>query len=674
MVKQKKWARNSILGLLKSSTAALAMSNKGEIKRDRRSSTKHTFFPGNEILGNRLSSVSEFIIDSDSIAKAAWDVLVMLITIYLSYVIPYSISFYSDVNANLWHCVGVIYLLDILLNLNTAYITRGMRVYSRKRIIKHYLSTWLIFDLIISFPYEFMFLEQLNYSITHPNAFDIQSKDKLRLLLVIKLFRLVKYKRVMFNLQDLFPGHFVYNLTSIFTYLVFVSLLLHVTACVFNIVYCMNLLEIYENPLQLFSDSFTRYLHFLLLSTETMTSVGYGEFRINTDEENIFAMLAMVMTSGLLGYIVGGVSAALKKSYQLSYYFRDIHRKTTVYCNINNIDKQLKDRVMSFMRNLKYLYSTNLVKEEDFLNLLSSPLKEEIFSYIRGDTLLRLHKFRQLSTQCQRMIGHALKLEIFGPSDLIIKQDQLTDEVYFIIGGHVEVFHQYTSTAFRLLSKPEYFGEIGFFFGTRRTASLKSEGFSELLKLNKFDFEKILRTMPKDKEKIDVMQRNFKNYGLATADVHCYLCNKLGHVASGCDLYIFNKGDFSLLNYSRKIRPNTNLKREDKSNKDHEFFSRYNIQTRKGKEMEPKDIFKHNASLAREARMYTESVDGFFRRNSKMLSMISGSEIIEEESCSSNGSDSSRENFLSFRLSRSGLFDSRCSVDSQVSSNRSIGN
>ena len=122
------------------------------------------------------------------------------------------------------------------------------------------------------------------------------------------------------------------------------------------------------------------------------------------------------------------------------------------------------------------------------------------------------------------------------------------------MNGNVEVFHQLSSTTFKLLPKPPYFGEIGFFVGVPRTASVKSLGFSELLMLRKLDFENILKTMPRDKVKIDKLKRNFKNYGLEALDINCYLCKELGHIAPKCNQYIYNKKTISSLNCSRKLQ------------------------------------------------------------------------------------------------------------------------
>ena len=661
-MKKKNWARNSIQGILQNEflSQTLQLSE----RRTRSSKLKNEFFPANNIPRNRFTTTSKFIIDNDSRVKVAWDIMVMLLTSYLSYVIPLSLSFYSDSSISLWYFVSSVYLLDILISCNTSYTSFGMKVFGRRLILKNYFRKWLLIDIISSFPCELLFLDKIQYDIDYPSPIDAGNTNPLRLLLLLKLLHIAKYKKIMFNLQDLFPGHFVYNLTSLFTYLLFVSLLLHTMACAFNAIYCINPFEMYDNTSQLFIDNTTRYLHFLLLFTETITSVGFGEFRTNTIEEKIFIIFSMAMTSGLLGFIIGGIDANLSKSNHLNYYFRDIQRRIKAFCNNNDIDKKLRFRINDFLRTLMELYLRNLFKEEAFLSLLSFPLKEEIFSYIRGDTLLRLDTLSELSIPCLRMIGYSLKLHIHGPNDLIIKEGQLTDELYFIMGGNFEVFHQQSSTTFKLLPKPPYFGEIGFFVGAPRTASVKSSGFSELLMLSKVEFDKILKTLPRDKEKIDTIKRNFKTYGLEVLDIHCYLCKELGHIASKCYQYIYNKPKPIGLDGSRKINVNKKLKREEQAFfQDKMQWRRLNLQSRRGRDIDASELFKDNPYLGNLANRYLGTVDVANRRNSKFLVMIdSYDKIDDEESILSDGSSASRDLIFGFELPRIGA---RLSFESQ---------
>ena len=146
---------------------------------------------------------------TQSYIKVVWDIMVMFLIIHLTYTIPISISFYSDSNINLWYFVSCVYLLDILISCNTSYTSLGMKAYSRKLIFNNYIRNWLLIDLISSFPCELLFIDKMQYDINYPSPFHSENTNPLRLLLLLKLLHLAKYKKIIFNLQDLFPGHFV---------------------------------------------------------------------------------------------------------------------------------------------------------------------------------------------------------------------------------------------------------------------------------------------------------------------------------------------------------------------------------------------------------------------------------------------------------------------------------
>ena len=138
---------------------------------------RNEFFPVNNRYNNRLDTTSKFIIDNDSIVKVVWDIMVMLLTIYLTYTIPISISFYSDSNINLWYFVSCVYLLDILISCNTSYTSLGMKVYSRKLIFNNYIRNWLLIDLISSFPCELLFIDKMQYDINYPSPFHSENTN-----------------------------------------------------------------------------------------------------------------------------------------------------------------------------------------------------------------------------------------------------------------------------------------------------------------------------------------------------------------------------------------------------------------------------------------------------------------------------------------------------------------
>ncbi|OMJ93410.1 hypothetical protein SteCoe_3655 [Stentor coeruleus] len=667
MSKSKRWIRNSVEKSIAACTIKAINSDKKNEEAYLKKKSKHTFFPGNEILGSRMLLKTKFIIDGDSYIKIFWDTAIMLLTIAITYLIPYSVSFYYDYPRKFWRFLSSAYLLDMALTFNTSYFNQGARITDRKHIAINYLKTWFFIDLISSFPFENYFYDQLNYNINSALLAPQTSRSQLRFLLLFKLGRLFKYRILVFNVRDLCSVPFINKLTSTLSYFLAASLSLHFMACLFNIVYCESLHETYENYDKLYISTYTRYIRFFLRSIETMTSVGYGEFTVKTNEEKILMMLVMSMTSGLLGYFVGGFQSEIEKSNHVTYYFRDILRKTKLYCHRNNISHGLKSRIMNYIRNLRQLYKDNLIKEQDILDILSSPMREEVFSYIRGHFLIRLEDFSYLSGTCLRAVCYHLRLQIFGPNDLIVKQGELTNDLYFVVGGIVEVFHHFSSTTFKHLNKFSHFGEISFFTSLPRTASVKSWNYSEVLYLRQHEFFQILDSMPRDKDRMITLKRNLQIYGIGVLKIRCYLCLAAGHVASNCTKYIISVKPSSInpsiqkyrnlnANYSRKIVVSNQ-------------FQRYNFHSVRGLETSPDAIFKSNKYLAKRAELYNSWMNGMDRKNSQLISLITVNEKEdpeeeEDKQSSSESSNSSRENFIQFEFSRSERFSTLFSAES----------
>ena len=48
------------------------------------------------------------------------------------------------------------FMLDIFVNFNTGFYTRGNLITARKLIIKNYVSTWFLIDVLASFPYNLL--------------------------------------------------------------------------------------------------------------------------------------------------------------------------------------------------------------------------------------------------------------------------------------------------------------------------------------------------------------------------------------------------------------------------------------------------------------------------------------------------------------------------------------
>ena len=53
--------------------------------------------------------------------------------------------------------MDVTFMTDIIVAFNTGFYKKGYLVMKRKEIVKNYLKTWFVLDLMASFPYSWVF-------------------------------------------------------------------------------------------------------------------------------------------------------------------------------------------------------------------------------------------------------------------------------------------------------------------------------------------------------------------------------------------------------------------------------------------------------------------------------------------------------------------------------------
>lgn len=102
----------------------------------------------------------------DSLCKAIWDWIVLLLVIYTAIEVPYNVAFILPIfkkvqlknNAleiiNL--SVDILFIIDVAINFRTTYVQgRSVKVVCQpKKIARHYLKTWFFVDFLSAIPFE----------------------------------------------------------------------------------------------------------------------------------------------------------------------------------------------------------------------------------------------------------------------------------------------------------------------------------------------------------------------------------------------------------------------------------------------------------------------------------------------------------------------------------------
>uniref|UniRef100_A0A4W3IHJ8 Potassium voltage-gated channel, subfamily H (eag-related), member 3 n=1 Tax=Callorhinchus milii TaxID=7868 RepID=A0A4W3IHJ8_CALMI len=264
---------------------------------------------------------SRFILLHYGTFKAGWDWLILLATFYVAVTVPYNVCFSVSRDDNSAASrnppsvsdifVEILFMLDIMLNFRTTYVSKsGQVVYDPRSICVHYVTTWFFVDLIAALPFDLLY-----YFGVHL----LKTVRLLRLLrLLQKLDRYSQYSAVVLTL-----------LMSMF------ALIAHWMACIW---YFIGQKEIEANDLTTWEIGWlhelaksistsvnstllggpsirSSYITSLYFALSSLTSVGFGNVSANTDAEKIFSICTMLIGALMHAVVFGNVTAIIQRMY-----------------------------------------------------------------------------------------------------------------------------------------------------------------------------------------------------------------------------------------------------------------------------------------------------------------------------------------------------------------------
>jgi hypothetical protein len=154
------------------------------------------------------------------------------------------ISLFSVINFFYFSCnifPMAIFLIDILVNMNTAYYSKGEYVIQKKKIIKNYINNYLFFDFLSVLPFIVKFFLFYNNSM-----FEIFFFFRL-----IKLRKLILKMDAYLRLESKPQG--IFNLCKLLFLIIFIA---HICGC------CWNSLALIEKRSDIIDNWHFRYLNY----------------------------------------------------------------------------------------------------------------------------------------------------------------------------------------------------------------------------------------------------------------------------------------------------------------------------------------------------------------------------------------------------------------------------
>ncbi|XP_077304549.1 voltage-gated delayed rectifier potassium channel KCNH8-like [Lithobates pipiens] len=427
---------------------------------------------------------SRFVLLHYGTFKAGWDWLILLATFYVAVTVPYNVCFaaawdehsssrsppsVSDI------FVEILFMLDILLNFRTTYVSKsGQVVYDPRSICVHYATTWFFVDLIAALPFDLLY------------AFSVNVYFGVHLLKTVRLLRLLRLLQKL----DRYSQYSAVVLTLLMSMF---ALLAHWMACVWYFIgqkeidvneigwlhefskrlgmpytlvqrYVLSVNTsshpnssdlINQTTVELVGGPSLRssYITSLYFALSSLTSVGFGNVSANTDAEKIFSICTMLIGALMHAVVFGNVTAIIQRMYSRRSLYHTRTKDLKDFIRVHRMPIQLKQRMLECFQTTWSV--NNGIDANELLRDFPDELRADIAMHLNKE-ILQLPIFESASRGCLRSLSLSIKTSFCAPGEYLIRQGDALQAIYFVCSGSMEVLKD--NTVLAILGKGDLIG------------------------------------------------------------------------------------------------------------------------------------------------------------------------------------------------------------------------
>eukprot|EP00057_Strongylocentrotus_purpuratus_P031422 XP_784539.2 PREDICTED: cyclic nucleotide-gated cation channel alpha-3 [Strongylocentrotus purpuratus] len=443
------------------------------------------------------------VFDRSSGTYSSWLFIITVAVLYNLYLIIARASFvqlqtnYRNIWFALDYICDFIYILDICVQFRTGYLEQGLLVVDSTKLRINYMRARKVtfyLDVLSMLPLDFLY-----FKITTVYA-------------IVRLPRLLRFHRALefFERTETITNY--PNIVRVVNLIIYIIVIIHWNACIyFSISKEIGLGEdewVYDNKFmmelpngtKISTDSLTRrYIYSLYWSTLTLTTIGETPKPV-TNAEHLFVVIDFLVGVLIFATIVGNVGSMISHMNASKADFQNRIDGVKHYMSLRKVSKELEQRIIKWF---DYIWSNKkTLDEEAILNTLPEKLRAEIAIHVHMDTLRRVTIFSDCEPGLLVELVLKLKPQVFSPGDFVCRKGDIGREMYIVKQGKLQVVGEDGKTVYATLSDGSYFGEIsilnvpGSLSGNRRTANVRSVGYSDVFCLSKDDLLDALKEYP----------------------------------------------------------------------------------------------------------------------------------------------------------------------------------
>ncbi|CAF4132151.1 unnamed protein product [Rotaria magnacalcarata] len=449
---------------------------------------------------NEDFQVTGFVIDSQNYLYHYWLAIISLAVAYNILLIPARYSF-KQLDKNLrivWisldYSFDIIYLIDIFVQSRTGYFSHGLFVRNHYVLSRNYFTSRQFYsrDLLSIIPTDFLYL--IPY---------------FRFISIIRCNRFLRINR-LFEFQDLTESRTRFpNAFRIWCLICLTLTLIHWNSCAYLLI-CQYLgfgTDRWVLPATAKNETVAMlYTYCFYWSTLLLSTIGDVPLPVKRIEY-IFVLFDFMIGILIFATIIGSLGTMISSQNQSRQQVCEKMDEIKRYMKFRSVNRKLEQKVIKW---LDYLYTNRQVlNEEMVLNSdLSVELRKDLAIKVHLESLKQVTLFHDCEPNLLIELVTKLKPIFFGPGDYVCQKGDIGKEMYIIKRGQLAVVSDDGKITFVVLKEGSVFGEIsilnipGSKNGNRRTANVKSLGYSDLYTLTKEDLWLVLDNYPESLSKL----------------------------------------------------------------------------------------------------------------------------------------------------------------------------
>jgi CRP-like cAMP-binding protein len=275
--------------------------------------------------------------------------------------------------------------------------------------------------------------------------------------------------------------------------------IIHFNACIYYLL--SNYIGLGQDQFVMLNttDLLLSYSSCFYWSTLVLSTVGEVGTPTN-DFESIVLIVAFLIAILLFASIIGNISSMLQNMNRQKNDFQEKVDSVKVYMKLKKVNKELQNRIIDWF---DYKWSNKQRDDADqVLSKLPSKLVSEIAKNVNLERLKKVNIFVDCESSFLEDLVTKLKLKVYSPETYVCRKGEIGKEMFIVKKGKLVVVSDDGKIIYVTLQAGAYFGELSILNlpgnknGNRRTASVKSLGFSELFSLSKKDLWSVLLDYP----------------------------------------------------------------------------------------------------------------------------------------------------------------------------------